>query len=281
MKQISATKAFECDVLRFEHKSSALGGLKANFSVILPPPQENQRAGLLLWLSGLTCTDENFVTKAGAAAHALKYNVAISCPDTSPRGAGAPGEDDTWDFGTGAGFYVDAKTDGFDKYQMETYVMKEFLALMRSDQFSKRINSEKIAISGHSMGGMGALQLALRYPDQFCSVSAFSPIANPTKVPWGQKCFAGYLGNDEKEWEKYDPTELVRKSSGDLFDNILVEQGTADGFLEKHLKPDRLVEACKAVGQKVSCACHESEICYIELSPYLISSSYSCVHAQI
>lgn len=250
MKQISATKAFDCDVLRFEHKSDALKGLTAKFSIILPPKREGQRAGLLLWLSGLTCTDENFIIKAGAAPHAKKYNVAIACPDTSPRGANAPGEDDSWDFGTGAGCYVDATTEGFENYQMETYVINEFLKLVTS-YFSERVKAEPIAVFGHSMGGMGALKSAYRHPQLFKSVSAFAPATNPVNVPWCQKCFSGYLGDDRGEWAKHDPTELVRRH-GPRYENILIEQGTADDIITKEHGPQQFVDVCDSVGQKVS-----------------------------
>lgn len=257
-KQIAGSKAYDCDILRFEHESKALGNLPAKFHMIIPPSVD-QKPGLLVWLSGLTCTDENFAIKAGAAQYANAYNIAIACPDTSPRGANAPNEDDSYDFGAGAGFYVDATEKGYENYQMETYITTEFISVLRS-QFADRLNMERIGVSGHSMGGMGALCLAMRHRNLFYSVSAFAPIANPTQSPWGHKCFGGYLGNDKQIWNEHDPTEIMKKQ-GPIFKNILIHQGTDDQYMD-HLLPDQFVEACKSVGQKVRNMFYRSPSCY-------------------
>lgn len=266
-EKVSQTKAFECDILRFEHESEKLRGLKSTYSVIVPPKSTVRPMGLLIWLSGLTCTDENFILKAGGAQYSRKYNIMIACPDTSPRGAGAPGEDDDWDFGTGAGFYVDATEPGFENYQMSSYIIDEFIPLILS-QFSQ-LDKSRVSLSGHSMGGMGALQLGIRFKDMFKSVSAFAPVANPTLVPWGQKCFTGYLGNEMATWKDYDPCELIRKH-GACYDNILLEQGSADSFLETQLLPDNFVSACNSAGQRVSFS-----FLFISSNAYSVNSTSS------
>lgn len=244
--QISRSKAFSADILRFEHTSPSLGNTRTTFSVILPPV-ENPPA--LFWLSGLTCTDENFIVKAAGAQHAVKHSVAIICPDTSPRGANAPHEDDCWDFGTGAGFYVDATAPGFECYQMATYIVEELPRIVAATL--PAICMERRAVSGHSMGGMGALSLALRNPGNFRSVSAFAPIANPSECGWGQKCFEGYLGKDRKSWDLYSPTKLILDTDGSAFDCIMIDQGVADEYLKDQLLTPAFVEACAKVGQKV------------------------------
>lgn len=249
---LSKTTAFGCDIIRYQHESDKLGGLSATYSVIVPPKSTVCPMGLLVWLSGLTCTDENFINKAGAAQHARKYNMLIACPDTSPRGAGAPGEDDDWDFGTAASFYVDATEPGFEKYQMSSYIIDEFIPLILSE-FAQLDNS-RVAISGHSMGGTGALQFAIRFKDMFKSVSALAPIVNPSKVPFGMKCFTGYLGDAIVAWKKYDPCELIQEN-GACFDTILVDQGSEDNFLATQLLPDNFVSACNSAGQRVRQLC--------------------------
>lgn len=250
IKQLSKTKAFSCDILRFEHTSPTLGNLRATFSAILP--SSPSPAPVIYWLSGLTCTDENFIIKVGAAQYAEKHGVIIVCPDTSPRGANIPGEDDSWDFGTGAGFYVDATTEPFrTHYRMASYVVDELPNVVAEALWARVVKSVR-AVMGHSMGGMGALSLALRNEGSFVSVSAFAPIANPANCPWGEKCYTGYLGEDREEWNKYDPTEVMKKRGKPLVETeILVEQGDADSFLESQLHPSAFVAACKSVGQKV------------------------------
>lgn len=250
VEEVSRTKAFECDVLRFQHTSSSLGGLRANFSVIVP--QSSSPLPVLFWLSGLTCTDENFVIKAGAARAAAANQVAIVCPDTSPRGAGAVAEDDSWDFGTGAGFYVDATTEPYKThYNMSAYILEDLPRALR-EAMPARVDLSRASIFGHSMGGMGALSLSLRNPKSFVSVSALAPICHPVACAFGEKCFSGYLGDDREAWKAYDPTELMRGRDGPLFDSpVLIHQGSQDSFLETQLKLEDFVAACKAVGQKV------------------------------
>lgn len=251
IKKLSSSIAFSCDILRFEHTSPTLGGLRAVFAVILPQSQVPVPA--LYWLSGLTCTDQNFITKAGGAQYASLYNVAIVCPDTSPRGAGAPGEDISWSFGTGAGFYVDATTPGFcTHYRMHSYIVRELPHVLQA-ALPGRINPARRAVTGHSMGGMGALSLALRNEGCFVSVSALAPICNPVHCGWGKRCFTGYLGDDREVWKAYDPTHLMKSRKKPLCDQeILIDQGTVDEFLHEYLMPYTFVEACQQVGQQVS-----------------------------
>lgn len=243
----SRTKSFSCSITKYTHDSPTLGGTRATFGIILPP---HRPCPVLYWLSGLTCTPDNFLTKSGAASHAAEHKVAIVVPDTSPRGAGVAGEEEGWDFGSGAGFYVDAVTEGWGVYyRMASYVMDE-LPRVVGEVLGEGVLMEGVrSVSGHSMGGMGALSLAMRNRGSFVSVSAFAPIANPVDCAWGVKCFGGYLGEDRRLWEEYDPTCLMRR--GKLGGTILVEQGMEDGFLEEQLKVRRFVEACKEVGQEV------------------------------
>lgn len=215
------------------------------FSTFMPPGGKPK--GALIWLSGLTCTDENFITKAGAQQFLAQHNLMVVCPDTSPRGLNLPGEHDAYDFGSGAGFYVNATTDGYrDHYRMYAYVANELYDLVKS-----KFGVGKIAISGHSMGGHGALTIGLREPQKFTSISAFSPIVNPAGVPWGEKAFTGYFGEDRAKWAEHDTVELI-KSGRRHGQALLVDQGTKDEFLEKQLVTDRLIAACKEAGQPLT-----------------------------
>lgn len=200
----------------------------------------------ILWLSGLTCTDENFITKAGAQAYLADSDTMIVCPDTSPRGLDLPGEHDSYDFGSGASFYLNATTNSYkDHYKMYDYIVEELIPLVR-DKFSL----EKFSISGHSMGGHGALVIALKKPDLFSKVSAFSPIVNPTQVPWGKKAFKLYLGEDREAWKAYDACELVKSGKAHP-STILIDQGLNDEFFEGQLKTKNLEEACQGTPQKL------------------------------
>lgn len=228
------------------HESSSTGGTM-KFSVFMPPGEGPHP--VLIWLSGLTCTEDNFTTKAGAYEAAAKAGLAIVAPDTSPRGEGVP-NDDAYDLGQGAGFYVDAREEPWAAaFKMETYVSRELIALIAANF---PVDPARIGVAGHSMGGHGALTLALRHPQTFKSVSAFSPIVAPTQVPWGQKAFAAYLGEDQAAWAVHDAAALVAAGAAPgAFDDILIDQGTADPFLESQLQPHRFTEACERVGQKV------------------------------
>lgn len=240
---ISSNKCFGGYQKVYSHHSKELD-CEMKFAIYLPPGSDEPSVKLpvLYWLSGLTCNELNFVQKAGAQKYAAEHNIIIVCPDTSPRGLDLPGQDDSYDFGTGAGFYVDAITDPWNKhYKMFTYVTKELIEVVNHN-FSTLENVQ--SIFGHSMGGHGALISALRCPGLYKSVSAFSPIANPTKCPWGKKAFTGYLGTDTTLWNEWDATELVKKYNGPPL-QLLVDQGTDDEFLEGQLFPENLLMACQ------------------------------------
>ena len=228
----------------YEHDSAATG-TKMEFSIYLPPAAENgQRCPVLWWLSGLTCTWENATTKAGFQGPAAAAGMIVVCPDTSPRGLDLPGEHDFYDFGSGAGFYVDATAEPWAAhYQMATYVTRELQDLVAANF---PIDTARQGISGHSMGGHGALTLALKHPELYRSVSAFAPIASPLRCPWGEKALTGYLGSDRAAWRAYDATALIE--DGSRVPEILVDQGTGDTFLASQLKPELLEQACAAAG---------------------------------
>ncbi|WP_069301982.1 S-formylglutathione hydrolase [Burkholderia sp. CQ001] len=236
---------------RFYRHDSAAIGLPMKFSVYLPPQAAHGRVPALFYLAGLTCTDETFAIKAGAQQYAAQHGIALVMPDTSPRGAGVPGETDAWDFGVGAGFYVDATEAPWSThYRMESYVTGELRALVAAEL---PIDGTRLGIVGHSMGGHGALTLALRHPGLYRSVSAFAPIAAPTRCPWGEKAFSGYLGADREAWKAHDASELVARADAPKFaDGILVDQGLADQFLANQLNPDVFEAACAKAGQPLT-----------------------------
>ena len=219
------------------------------FSVFMPPAEVCSGANVT-FLSGLTCTEDNFTTKGNAYATAAQLGLTIIAPDTSPRGDGIP-NDDASDLGQGAGFYIDAVQEPWAKnFQMEHYLMKELLPAC-IDAFD--LNADTHSIMGHSMGGHGALTLYFKYPESFRSCSAFSPIVAPTQVPWGRKAFTAYLGDDENEWKKHDATELVAQADNAASNAaILIDQGLADDFLEAQLKPELFEAACLQAGQKLT-----------------------------
>jgi S-formylglutathione hydrolase len=228
----------------YSHPSQACQG-EMKFSVYQPPQAKTEFVPVLYFLSGLTCTEENFMAKAGAQQFAAKHGLLLVAPDTSPRGANIPGEDDDWDFGTGAGFYVDATTEPWrSHYRMYSYVVDELPALIAA-HFP--VQEDRQGIFGHSMGGHGALVCALRNGDRYRSVSAFAPIAAPMQCPWGQKAFTNYLGSDQESWRAYDASELVLTAASNR--PILIDQGTADPFLEKQLLPQVFEQACAKAGQ--------------------------------
>jgi S-formylglutathione hydrolase len=247
MEQLSANKIFNGSQEVWTHES-AVCGCTMRFGIYLPSQAEHEKVPALYWLSGLTCTDENFATKAGAQRVAAELGVAIVMPDTSPRGLSLPGEDDSYDFGSGAGFYLNAtQSPWVGHYNMYDYVVSELPALINANF---PVAGERVSISGHSMGGHGALTIALKNPAKYRSVSAFSPIVAPTQVPWGQKTFRGYLGEDENSWKQYDATELVESRQFD--GEILIDQGDADDFLKEQLKPQLFAEACRSAGQPLN-----------------------------
>ena len=214
------------------------------FAVFLPPQVRAGRVPVLYWLSGLTCTEENFVVKAGAQRTAAKLGMAIVVPDTSPRGLNLPGEADSYDFGLGAGFWLDATRAPWSQgYRMGAYVTEELRRLI-AENFP--VDAGRAGIFGHSMGGHGAMVLALRHPRYYRSVSAFAPIASSMRCPWGRKALSGYLGDDPAAWRHHDATALV--DANGWSGPILVDQGTNDQFLETQLKPRLLVEACEKRG---------------------------------
>jgi S-formylglutathione hydrolase len=220
-------------------------GCAMRFGVFLPPQASSARVPVLYWLSGLTCTEENFIVKAGAQRVASELGLAIVVPDTSPRGLSYPGESDSYDFGLGAGFYVDAtEAPWLRGYRMYSYVAKELPAEVSA---SFAVDSKRASIFGHSMGGHGALTIALKHPHDYKSVSAFAPIASPMRSPWGQKALTGYLGADRERWRDYDATALI-EARGWAGPPILVDQGTNDQFRESQLKPELLQDACERSG---------------------------------
>ena len=236
----------------YEHFSSEIG-LNMKFSIYLPPKAVlGEKVPALIYLAGLTCTEETFMAKAGAQRLAAELNIALICPDTSPRGAGLAGEADSWDFGVGAGFYLDATTTPWAlHWRMESYILNDLLPLVGS---KLPVDMARLGIFGHSMGGHGALTLALRHPGKFKSLSAFAPIANPVNCPWGQKAFTGYLGDDKAEWAKHDASELMStQTSAPYPGGILIDQGLADKFLmEKQLLPEAFEAACAKAGQPLT-----------------------------
>lgn len=239
LEEIKTHKSFNGWQKVFAHDSVPLN-CRMEFAVYLPPQAESQSCPVLYWLSGLTCTWANFVEKAGAQRYAAEQGIIIVAPDTSPRGVKIEGEDDSYDFGSGAGFYLNATQAPWDKhYHMYDYVTDELPGLIEKNF---PVDAGRAGISGHSMGGHGALICALKNPEQYKSVSAFAPIVNPLDVPWGQKAFSGYLGDDQSAWESYDASRLAATSQWDK--PILIDQGTGDDFLNEQLKPEVFKDAC-------------------------------------
>lgn len=229
----------------YQHSSAVLK-CAMNFSIYLPPHAADEKLPVIYWLSGLTCNEQNFITKAGAQKYAAEHRVILVAPDTSPRGE-TVADDEAYDLGQGAGFYVNAvQTPWSEHYQMYDYVVHELRALIDANFPSNQVQS----IMGHSAGGHGALVIGLKNPDIYQSISAFSPIVAPSQVPWGKKAFTAYLGNDESVWQNYDATALVK--SGAEQKPILIDQGDADTFLAEQLKPELFAEACQAMNYPVT-----------------------------
>ena len=244
--QIAKTHRVAGGELAYTSHRSASTGTEMRLSVFTPPG--TGPFPYLIWLSGLTCTEDNFTTKAGAYAAAAQHGVAIVAPDTSPRGEGVA-DDPAYDLGQGAGFYVDAtQAPWAPHFKMESYFTRDLIEAVEA-AFPL---APRRSIFGHSMGGHGALTLAMRHPQLFKSVSAFSPISSPTRCPWGEKAFGAYLGSDRDAWHAHDAALLIEAGKAAAFDDILIDQGTADPFLSEQLKPELLEEAARKVGQKLT-----------------------------
>ena len=244
-------------VQRFYKHASTEIGLPMRFGVFLPPQAiAGASLPLLTYLAGLTCTEETFATKAGAQRTAAELGLALLMPDTSPRNTGVDSEDHHWDFGVGAGFYLDATQAPWSGHWcMESYLLRELLPAVIAEFGLK---GDRLGLFGHSMGGHGALTLALRHPGQFQSVSAFAPICAPTQCPWGHKAFTGYLGQEENTWAEHDASALMAaQTSAPYPGGILIDQGLADKFLAEQLHPELFEAACAKVGQALTLRRHE------------------------
>ena len=238
----------------YQHESLEIG-LPMKFSVFLPPQASTGPVPALLYLAGLTCNEETFMAKSGAQRLAAELGLALIAPDTSPRGAKVPGEADSWDFGVGAGFYLDATQPPWARHwRMESWLTAELLPLLTS---ALPIDAGRIGIFGHSMGGHGALTLALRIPGLFKSVSAFAPICAPSQCPWGRKAFTGYLGSDKSDWLAHDATALMQHQPVAPYPGgILIDQGLGDKFLADQLHPELFEAACASASQPLTLRRH-------------------------
>jgi S-formylglutathione hydrolase len=263
---VSQHRCFGGTVGFYKHEAASTA-CSMKFAVFTPPQAQSGRVPVLYYLAGLTCTEETFMIKAGAQRVAAELGIMLVAPDTSPRGVKLPGDTDSWDFGVGAGFYVDATAEPWSRhYRMYTYVTQELRALIEA-QFPA--DTARTGIFGHSMGGHGALTIALRNPERYRSVSAFAPIAAPKQSPWGQKAFSGYLGPDRGQWSHYDATELVAGvKDAARRPPILIDQGLSDQFLQTQLHPHLFEEACRKVGYPLQLRRHEG----YDHSYYFISS---------
>ena len=244
LELLSSLRCFAGDQRRYQSSSSSLSG-ETTFSVFIPDFAAANPVPVVIYLSGLTCTDENAVTKGGAQRVASELGIALVFPDTSPRGEGvADDPDGAYDLGLGAGFYLNATQEPWSShYQMASFVVDELPTLLIDVE---GLDLNRVSISGHSMGGHGAISLALKHPGIYRSVSAFSPICAPASCPWGRKAFYAYLGSDESRWKQYDSCELIREGAPQI--PLLVDQGAADPFLEEQLRPELLLAACEEVG---------------------------------
>lgn len=245
LNELSIARCFAGYQKVLRHRSAVLG-CDMNLGVYLPPQAAERPCPVVFYLSGLTCTEQNFITKAGAQAHAARLGLILVVPDTSPRGEDVA-DDPAPDLGRGASFYVNATREPWARhYRMFDYVAEELPALVAAHL---PVDAQRMAITGHSMGGHGALVIALRRPQRFRAVSAFAPIAAPSACPWGRKAFTAYLGEDEASWAPYDASTLIHHGAGAALRHpILVDQGEADSFLHEQLLPERLEGACAAAG---------------------------------
>ena len=254
LELLSSHACFGGEQRFYRHDSGAIG-LPMKFAVYLPPQASQGPVPALLYLAGLTCTEETFAIKASAQRRAAELGLALITPDTSPRGANVPGEAESWDFGVGAGFYLDAtQAPWATHWRMESYLMNELLPLCTAQL---PIDAQRLGIFGHSMGGHGALTLALRHPGRFKTLSAFAPICAPTQCPWGEKAFTGYLGADRTSWGEHDATVLMENQPLAPYPgSILIDQGLADKFLEEQLHPHLFEAACAQIGQPLTLRRH-------------------------
>ncbi|HEX6997304.1 MAG TPA: S-formylglutathione hydrolase [Gammaproteobacteria bacterium] len=246
LEKISESRCFEGRQITFRHRSEACG-CDMRFAVYLPPAAEQRRVPVVYWLSGLTCTEENFSVKSGAQRYAAELGLALVIPDTSPRGVDIPGQDDVMEVGSGAGFYVNATAAPWAAhYRMYDYVSDELVRVVNA---SLPVDPERMSISGHSMGGHGALLVGLRNADRYRSISAFAPISSAARSAWGRRAFAAYFGPDEDAWRDWDASAVIERSPSRH--ELLVDQGGADPFLGQ-LRPGDLQEACRKSGQKLT-----------------------------
>jgi len=246
LELVGESRCFNGRQITYRHRSSACG-CTMRFAAFLPPAAALGPVPALYWLSGLTCTEENFSVKSGAQRYAAALGLALIVPDTSPRGVNVPGEDEFMDLGSGAGFYVDATQMPWSPhYRMYDYVSKELVAVVNANL---PVDPQRKSISGHSMGGHGALVVGIRNPDQYRSISAFAPICAASKSAWGQRALAAYLGPDSRNWLGYDASAVIRANPTDH--DLLVDQGTADPYLDK-LRPADLKAACESAGQRLN-----------------------------
>ena len=237
----------------YSHHSKEIG-LPMRFSVFLPPQATTGKVPALFYLAGLTCTEETFMIKAGAQRIAAQLGLMLIAPDTSPRGANLPGDADAWDFGVGAGFYVDATEAPWNKhYRMYSYILELYELIVQTFP----VQRSSIGITGHSMGGHGALVLALRNPALFKTVSAFAPICAPVQCPWGVKAFSGYLGSKQENWQQYDASALMEQGTTPFPGGILIDQGLSDKFLPEQLFPQRFEAACQKAQQPLELRRHD------------------------
>ena len=243
---VAESRCFEGRQITYRHRSDACA-CTMRFAAYLPPAAERGRVPAVYWLSGLTCTEENFSVKSGAQRYAAELGIALIIPDTSPRGVDIPGQDAQMDIGTGAGFYVNATQDPWARhYKMYDYVRDELVSVVNAEL---PVDPTRKSISGHSMGGHGALLVGIRNPDSYRSISAFAPIAAASRSSWGRPALTAYLGQDESSWREYDASAQIRKNA--TRHEILVDQGMADPYLDR-LRPADLKEACRASGQKLN-----------------------------
>lgn len=273
MEKIEQHNCFSGVQLVYKHLSEVLK-CSMNFSIFVPAHEEHEKLPVIYWLSGLTCNEQNFITKAGAQKYASEHKVIIVAPDTSPRGADVA-DDAAYDLGQGAGFYLNATQAPWSKhYQMYDYVVHELRQLI-DQHFS---TNGKQSIMGHSMGGHGALVIGLKNPELYHSISAFSPIVSPSQVPWGIQAFTAYLGADQQTWKAYDAVELVKTCQVQL--PLLIDQGTADSFLQEQLKPELLHQVCVEKNYPLTLNMREG----FDHSYYFIASyieSHIAFHARI